>query len=101
MLLSEVEQPSIAHQEENEDAPYQVMDVVAAHGDPLEGSGLVDDGTDQKANTPEGEKECDRGEKGAPAGPVGDGGADEEPQAGELKQHEQEGNDEGGKGQQY
>ena len=57
MLLSEVEQPSIAHQEENEDAPYQVMDVVSAHGDPLEGSRLVNDRADQEADASEGEKE--------------------------------------------
>jgi len=95
MFLSEVEQPTVANQQENEDAPNQVMDVVASHGNPLKGASLVNDGADQKANACEGEKECDGGEKCTAAGPVRDGGADEEPNAGELHQHEQDNNDEG------
>jgi len=54
MLLSQVEQPSVANQEENDDAPYQVMDVVAAYGNPLKRTGLVDDGAYQKANATKG-----------------------------------------------
>jgi len=77
------------------------MDVVAAHGNPLKWTGLVDDGADQKTNSPEGEKECDGGEKRAPTRPVGNGGADKEPHAGELQQHEQGDDDKGGEGQQY
>jgi len=101
MLLSEVEQPAVADQEQDDDAPDQVMDVVAAHGNPLEGAGLVDDGADQEANAREGEKKCDGGQKGAPTGPVGDGGADEESNTSELHQDQQDDDDEGGKGQQY
>ena len=84
VLLSQVEQPSVADEEQDDDAPNKVMDVVAAHGNPLEGTCLVDDGADEKANSREGEKECDGGEKCASAGSVGDGGADEEPNTGEL-----------------
>ncbi len=101
MVVPEVEQPSVTDQEEDDDAPHKVMDVMAAHRDPLEWAGLVDDGADQKAYASEGKKERDGGEKRAPARPVWDGGADEEPNPGELKQHEQNNNDKGGKGQQY
>ena len=54
MFLSEVEEPAVADEEQDDDAPDKVMDVVAAHGDPLEWACLVDDGADQKANSREG-----------------------------------------------
>ncbi len=101
MFLTEVEEPSVSNQKKDEDSPDQVMDVVAADCDPLEGTGLVDDGTDQEANSCEGEKEGDGGKKSAPAWPVRDGSADEEPNAGELHQHEQDDDDKGGEGQEY
>ena len=43
---------------------------------------MVDDAVDQNAHADKGEQKGDRGDKHAPPGAVGDGGADQEAQAG-------------------
>jgi hypothetical protein len=65
----------------------------------MEWANVVRDGADQDAHPDEGDEERDRGNKHALTGPVGDGGTDDESEAGEMQQDEEEGDDEGGKGQ--
>jgi len=100
VLLSQVEQPAITDQQKNQNAPHQVMDVVATDHDPAKGAFLGDDGADEKADTDECKEKRDRSNEHATAWPVGDGGADEEAQPGELEQDEQDDDDQAGKGQQ-
>jgi len=79
---TEIEQPSIAHQEQDEYAPDEVMNVAAAHHDPLKRPMLVHDQADQKPHTDERNQERNRCNKHASAGAIGNCGADEKAQAG-------------------
>jgi len=79
---TEIEQPSIAHQEQDEYAPDEVVNVAAAHHDPFKGAVLVNDQADQKPHPDERNQERDRCDKHAAAGAVWDCGADQKAQAG-------------------
>jgi len=48
MLLSQVKQPSITHQQQHQDAPHQMMNVVAAHHHPLERPVLMHNAADEQ-----------------------------------------------------
>ena len=54
----------------------------AVHHDPLKVPFVVDDAVNQNAHAGKGEKEGDRGDEHAAAGPVRNGGAHQEPEAG-------------------
>jgi len=96
----QVEQPAIAHQQQNQDPPDEVMNVVAMHHHPLEASLMMDDPVDENANSGEGEQEGDRGDEHAPPRAVGDGGAHQKSQPSQLQQDQQQHNNQAGKGQQ-
>ena len=97
---AEVHQPSVAYQQKDEDSPDEVVNVHAMHNDPLEMSLMVDDPVDENPDSDKGDKEGDRGDEHAASRAVGDGGADEESDAGELQQDQEENDDEAGEGQQ-
>jgi len=59
MRAPEVYQPAITHQQQNQDAPDQVMDVPAMNHDPLEVAFVVHDSMDQNADARKGEQERD------------------------------------------
>jgi hypothetical protein len=73
---------------------------MSAHHHPLEMSLMVHDSADQDADPDKGDQERDRGDEHAPPRPVGDGGADQESQPGQLQQHQQNHDNQAGKGQQ-
>jgi hypothetical protein len=95
----EVKHPAVTDEQQDEDAPYQVMNVMAAHHHPLKGSFVVDDEADQDADADERDQERDRCNERAAARPVGDGAADEEPEARQLKEHQKYDYDQAGKGE--
>ena len=96
----QVQQPAIAHQQQNQNSPDQVMNVVAMHHHPLEVSLMLHDSVDEEADSGECEQEGDRGDEHAPPRTVGDGGADQESQPRQLQQDQQQHNNQAGKGQQ-
>jgi len=53
---AEIEQPPVAYEEQNQDSPDQVMDMPAAHHDPVEWTLAVFDERDEQANS----EECDK-----------------------------------------
>ena len=99
MRPAEVEQPTVADGQQDQDSPDKVMDVAAAHNDPVKWAVVVDDEADEQAHAEKGDKERHRGDEHAAAGPVWDGGADEKAKAGELQQNEQHHDDKAGEGQ--
>ena len=82
MRPAQVEQPAITHQQQDENAPYQVVNVHAMHHHPLEVSLVVHDPVNQDSHTRKCDQERDRGDEHAPPRPVGDGRAHQESQAG-------------------
>ena len=97
---SQVQQPAVADQQQDQNAPDQVMNVPSVDHHPLKMSLMVHDPVDQNAHAHKGDQEGDRGDEHAPPRPVGDGGADQEAQPGQLQQHQQDDDDQAGKGQQ-
>jgi len=87
---SEIEKPSVADEEQDQDAPDQVMDVPSADHHPFEGAVLVDNEADQQPRADKCNEERDRGQKHATPGPVGNGGSDEEAEPRELEKHQQD-----------
>ena len=61
---------------------------------------LVNHEADQKAHADESDEERDRGNEHAAARPVGNGGANQEAQAGQLQKHQQHDHDQAGENQQ-
>ncbi len=96
---AEVEQPAVADEQQNQDSPDKVMDVAAAHDDPVERAVVMDDEADEQSRAQEGEEERNRGDEHAAAGTVWDGGANEKAQARELQEDEQHDDDQAGEGQ--
>jgi len=82
---AQVHQPSVADQEKYEDSPDEVVNVHAMHHNPLEVSLMVDDPVDENPDSDKSDQERDRGDEHASSRAVGDGGADEESEAGELQ----------------
>ncbi len=96
---SEVEEPAIADDEEDENSPDEVVDVLAPDHDPSEGTFSSDDEADEQPDTEEGDKEGDGGEEDAAAGAVWNGSANQVAEARELQQDEQDRADEGDEGE--
>jgi len=97
---SQVQQPAVAHQQQNQDAPHKVVDVEAAHGYPLKWPVIVNDQADEQPHAKKSDEKRDRGDEHAAPGAVRDGGAHQKSQAGQLEQHEQNNYDQAGKRQQ-
>jgi len=100
VIPPQVKQPSVTDQQQNENAPHQVMNVEAVHRDPLERAMLMHDQPNQNADAQKGDEERDRGNEHAPPGTVGNGGANENAQPGEMQKHQQHHDDHGGKREQ-
>jgi len=86
---SQVQEPSVADEKQNQDSPNEMMDVLSANHDPIEWSVAVYDKINQQADSEEGDEKGHGGEKHAPAGPVGDGCPDEISEFGELQQDQE------------
>jgi len=100
MRPAQVHQPAVAHQQQNEDSPDQVVNVAAAHHHPLEGPHIVHDQADQDAGADKGKQKRRRGHEHALPGTVGDGRADQIAKPGQLQQDQQQDDHQAGKGQQ-
>jgi len=76
------------------------MDVTPAHHHPLKWPLVVHDQPDQQAHADKSEQEGKRCDEHAPARAVGNRGADEVSQPGQLEQDQENHHDQAGKGQQ-
>jgi len=85
----EIKQPAIANEEQDEDSPDEMMDVLAAHHDPIERTLSANHKHYYETDAEEGQEEGDRGEKDAAAGPVRDRSADQVAETGELQGNKQ------------
>ena len=77
-----------AHGEQDQNAPHQVMDMAATHGDVLEGPDVMLDGSNQQADRQEGDKEADRCQEHSPVRPVREIGVQDQAQLGEMEQQQ-------------
>jgi len=97
---SQIQEPAVADQQQNENTPDQVVNVVAADCDPCERAHVGSDCHHEYANAGKGYDEGNRGNEHALAWPVGDAGMNQISQAGQLQQHQEHNDDQGGKGKQ-
>jgi len=96
---AQIEQPSIADTQKNQNPPDQMVNVAAMHHYILERAYVPRNQVNQHANAGERNQERYRGDEQATPWPVGDGGPDEEAQACQLQQKEQNRNHNGGERQ--
>ena len=82
---AQIDQPSIAHQQQDEDAPHQVVNVRPAHHHPLEHAFVSRNPVDQDAHAYECEQKRNRGEEHALPRPVRYCAPHQEPQPGQLQ----------------
>jgi len=97
---AEFQQISVADKQQDKNAPNQVMNVVAAHGDPIERADPCPNRHHQQPHPAEGNRKGDRSKEHALPRPIGDGGAYEIPQPRQLQEHQQQNHDKGCKGKQ-
>jgi len=100
MGAAQVQEPAIPDEEQNENTPDQVMNVVAADGDPFEWAHVGPDCHHEYANADKGDDKGNRGNKHALARPVGDGGMNQISQAGQLQQDQEHDDYQGGESEQ-
>jgi len=100
MVSSQVQQPAVTDQQQDENPPDQVVNVRSADHHPLEMALMIHDPVNEDADSHKREQKGDRGDEHALARAVGDGGADEIPQPGQLEEHQQRDDDQAGEGQQ-
>lgn len=81
----------IAGDQEQGDAPDQVMDVASAEDDPAEGADVEVDEEDEETYAEEGEDEAEGGEEEAAAGAVGNALMQDSAGAGHVQQDEDDG----------
>jgi len=99
MRTPQVEQPSVADQQQNQDAPNQVVNVMPAHHHPLERTAVVHNHAHQQPHPAKRYEERYRSQEHAPPRPVGDGAAHQEAKARQLQQDQQEDDNQAGEGQ--
>jgi len=83
-----LEDVAVPHAEQNQNAPDQVMDVAATHGDILEWPDVVLDRSNQEADGEESDEEADRGQEHSSARPVLDVLVEDEAELGEMEQQQ-------------
>jgi len=101
MLPSQVQQPAVTYQQQDQDSPYEVVNVAAVHQDPVEGSNIVGNQAYEASDAGKGDQERYRREETAAPGTIRNGGANEQAQPGEVEQNQQQNDDQRGKGQQH
>lgn len=100
MRAPEIEQPSVAHQEKDEDAPDKVVNMPASDYNPPKWPVLMSDETDQEPNADEGNQKGNRRDKHTTPRAIGDCGADQIAQASQLKKHQEQDYNQAGENQQ-
>ena len=78
----------VAADEQQQDAPDEMVDVVTAENDPSEGAEVEGDADHKQAHADESEEEAEGGEEEAAAGAVGDALVEDAASAGEVQQKE-------------
>jgi len=81
MRAAQIQQPSIAHEEQDQYAPDEVMNMAPTHHDPLKGPVLMSNKTYQEPYADECDQKGNRRNKHAAARAIGNCGADEKAQA--------------------
>jgi len=79
-------QVSVADAQQDQDAPNQVVDVAATHGDVLEWPDMVLDENNQQADSQESDKEADRRQQIPAVRAVWNRLVEDEPQVGQMEQ---------------
>lgn len=93
-------EPCVTDAEQYQDAPDEVVDVLAAQHDPSEGADVVGDAGDQQTDAEEGDEEADSGEEEAAARAIGNADVDDASEVGAVQQEEDGGGDEDGEDEQ-
>jgi hypothetical protein len=97
VFAAQIEKPSVADEEQNEDSPDKVVDVTSADHDPVEWADVVRDEADEDSHAEKGNEKGEGGDEKAAARAVGNGGADQKADPGEMKEKKKSGDNEGGK----
>ena len=100
MRAAQVEKPSVADQQENENSPNQVVNVAAVDHHVLKGTHVPLNQVHEDADAGKRDEERNRGNEHAAPRPVGYGGTNDESQPRQLQQNQQHRHDKGGKCQQ-
>ena len=79
---------AVAHAKQDQDAPNQVVDVAATHGDVLERPDVVLDGSNQQADGQKSDKEADRRQEHPAVWAVRDGLVEDQAELGEMQQQQ-------------
>jgi hypothetical protein len=72
---AQVEQPAVTNQQQNQNAPHKMVNMMSTHHHPLKRPALMHDRTHKQAHANKGDKERYRRQEHAPPGPVRDGAA--------------------------